>query len=98
MHDFIMLAPTRWTLRRAVRDLNHFLENHGVILLPDKTQLGKTERGFDWMGLWFKKPGMHSIAPRAVSKHHLQCRRLYKQIRHLNKDIQAAPMALYRRR
>ncbi|MBJ9356258.1 hypothetical protein GHT41_21520 [Citrobacter koseri] len=98
MDDFIILAPTRWTLRRAVRNLKHFLYNFGFTLHPDKTQLGKTERGFDWMGLWFKQHGIHSIAPRAVSKHRLQCRRLYEQIRHLNKDLQAARMAMYRRR
>ncbi|ELT4326226.1 transposase [Salmonella enterica] len=98
MDDFIILAPTRWTLRRAVRNLKHFLYNFGFTLHPDKTQLGKTKRGFDWMGLWFKQHGIHSIAPRAVSKHRLQCRRLYEQIRHLNKDLQAARMAMYRRR
>lgn len=98
MDDFIILAPTRWTLRRAVRDLKQFLKTFGFTLHPDKTQLGKTERGFDWMGLWFKRHGIHSIAPRAVSKHRLQCRRLYEHIRHLNKDLQAARMALYRRR
>lgn len=98
MDDFIILAPTRWTLRRAARDLKQFLNNFGFTLHPEKNQLGKTERGFDWMGLWFKQHGIHSIAPRAVSKHRLQCRRLYEQIRHLNKDLQAARMALYRRR
>ena len=98
MDDFIILAPTRWSLRRAVRDLKHFLNTFGFTLHPDKTQLGKTEKGFDWMGLWFKQHGIHSIAPRAVSKHRLQCRRLYEQIRHLNQDLQAARMALYRSR
>lgn len=98
MDDFILLAPTRWTLRRAVRDLKQFLNTFGFTLHPDKTQLGKTERGFDWMGLWFKEHGIHSIAPRAIEKHRLQCHRLYEQIRHLNKNVQAARMALYRRR
>ncbi|MHA0954058.1 reverse transcriptase domain-containing protein [Enterobacter ludwigii] len=98
MDDFIILAPTQWPLRRAVRDLKHFLNTFGLTLHPDKTQPGKTEKGFDWMGLWFKQHGIHSIAPRAVSKHRLQCRRLYEQIRHLNQDLQAARMALYRSR
>ncbi|EKN5096035.1 reverse transcriptase domain-containing protein [Yersinia enterocolitica] len=98
MDDFIILAPTRWSLRRAVRDLKHVLNIYGFTLHPDKTQLGKTERGFDWMGLWFKQHGIHSIAHRAISKHHLQYRRLYEQIRHLSKDLQAVRMALYRKR
>ncbi|MGQ8704367.1 reverse transcriptase domain-containing protein, partial [Serratia marcescens] len=64
MDDFIILAPTRWVLRRAVRDLKQFLNVFGFTLHPDKTQLGKTERGFDWMGLWFNTHGIQSIAPR----------------------------------
>lgn len=98
MNDFLILAPTRWSLRRAVRHVKHFLNTSGFTLHPDKTQLGKTERGFDWMGLWFKQHGIHSIVPRAVTKHRQQCRRLYEQIRHLNQDSQAARMAMYRRR
>ncbi|MEL5558450.1 reverse transcriptase domain-containing protein [Serratia ureilytica] len=98
MDDFIILAPTRWTLRRAVRDLKRALNDNGFSLHPDKTQLGKTERGFDWMGLWFTKRGIHSIAPRAFSKHLLHCRRLYEQIRHLKAHHQDERMALYRRR
>ncbi|HFT7668213.1 TPA: reverse transcriptase domain-containing protein [Serratia marcescens] len=98
MDDFLILAPTRWSLRRAVAQLKHALYSWGFTLHPDKTQLGRTEQGFDWMGLWFRKDGVQSIAPRAVEKHRLQCRRLYERIRHLNSDVQAARMAMYRRR
>ncbi|WP_416172867.1 reverse transcriptase domain-containing protein [Enterobacter ludwigii] len=96
MDDFIILATTRWSLRRAVRDLKHCLNIFGFTLHPDKTQLGKTERGFDWMGLWFKQHGIHSIAPRAVSKHRLQRRRFYEQNRHLSQCLQIAQMAMQR--
>ncbi len=30
---------------------------------PGKTQLGRTEQGFDWMGLWFKRNGVQSSTP-----------------------------------
>lgn len=63
MDDFLILAPTRWSLRRAVRGLNRLMEEYGFTLHPDKTQLGYTARGFDWMGLWFTQGGMQSIAP-----------------------------------
>ncbi|MGP2821003.1 reverse transcriptase domain-containing protein [Serratia marcescens] len=98
MDDFLILAPTRWSLRRAVAKLKQHLYAWGFTLHPDKTQLGRTEQGFDWMGLWFKKGGVHAFAPRAVEKHRLQCRRLYERIRSLNSDVQAARMAMYRRR
>lgn len=98
MDDFIILAPGRWLLRRAVRDLKRLMSEYGFTLHPDKTQLGYTARGFDWMGLWFTQAGMQAIAPRARNKHLQQCRRLYEQIRNLNSQIQAARMAQYRRR
>lgn len=84
MDDFLILAPSGWSLRRAVRDLNRFMEEYGLALRPDKTQPGYTARGIDWMGLWFTQSGMHSIAPHARNKHLLQCRLLYEQIRNLN--------------
>ncbi|EML9989145.1 hypothetical protein RHQ60_004700 [Citrobacter amalonaticus] len=41
MDDFLILAPTRWVLRRAVRQLRIFMEDYGFELHPAKTQLGK---------------------------------------------------------
>ncbi|EDV8901038.1 hypothetical protein BGD62_003659 [Salmonella enterica] len=98
MDDFLILAPTRWSLRRAVRDLNRLMAEYGFTLHPDKTQRGYTAQGFDWMGLWFTRCGMQTIAPRARNKHLLQCRRLYEQIRHLSPPLQANRMAQYRSR
>ncbi|HGM5308652.1 TPA: reverse transcriptase domain-containing protein [Serratia marcescens] len=98
MDDFLILAPTRWLLRRAVRDLKRQMAEYGFILHPDKTQLGYIAQGFDWMGLWFEAGGMQTIAPRAVSKHRQKCRRLYEQIRNLSTHAQEARMAQYRRR
>ncbi|MGN5575945.1 hypothetical protein VF709_24840, partial [Enterobacter sp. Lyrl_3] len=65
---------------------------------PDKTQLGRTQKGFDWMGLWFTDKGITAFAPRATEKHRLKCRQLYEHIRHLSPEAQAARMANYVRR
>lgn len=98
MDDFLIMAPTRWSLRRAVRDLNRLMAEYGFPLHPDKTQLGYTTRGFDWMGLWFTQGGIQSIASRARNKHLQQCRWRYEQIRSLNQNCQETRMAQYRRR
>lgn len=50
MDDWIVIAPSRWKLRRAVKQVNEILE---VLLLekhPDKTFIGKADRGFDFLG------------------------------------------------
>lgn len=72
MDDVLLLAPTRWVLRRAVRDLKHELEDYGFTLHPDKTRFGYTERDFDWMRLWFTESGVQTFAPRTISKHREQ--------------------------
>ncbi len=47
MDDILVLAPTRWRLRKAV---NEILDSLGLLKHPDKTFVGRTERGFDFLG------------------------------------------------
>ena len=98
MDDFILIAPTRHTLRRAIKTLKQLMHDYGFVLHPDKTQPGRTRKGFDWMGLWFTDKGITAFAPRATEKHRLKCRQLYEQIRNLTPESQALRMAAYRRR
>ncbi|WP_149330560.1 reverse transcriptase domain-containing protein [Citrobacter braakii] len=97
MDDFIIITTTRHKLRRAVKILKQRLHEFGFVLHPDKTQLGRTQKGFDWMGLWFTDKGITAFAPRATEKHRLKLRQLYEHIRHLTPEGQAARMALYLR-
>ncbi|WP_336243342.1 reverse transcriptase domain-containing protein [Enterobacter cloacae] len=98
MDDFIIITTTRHKLRRAVKTLKQRLHEFGFVLHPDKTQLGRTRKGFDWMGLWFTDKGITAFAPRATEKHRLKCRQLYEHIRYLSPEAQAARMANYVRR
>ena len=50
MDDWIVLAPSRWKLRRAIRVVNQTLAELKVEQHPDKTSVGKTERGFCFLG------------------------------------------------
>jgi hypothetical protein len=49
MDDWAILAPTRWSLRRAVRVVNETLRELRV-QHPDKTFIGRIERGFTFLG------------------------------------------------
>lgn len=53
MDDFLFLSARHWSLRRAVRRLHDYFEDTGFECHPDKTQIGRIERGFDWLGVWF---------------------------------------------
>ena len=80
MDDFVLLTRTRWQLRRCVKHLHEFFNQGGFETHPDKTQLGRIEHGFDWLGVWFTPTGT-SIAPRALENHRAQRLRLYEQAR-----------------
>ena len=53
MDDWVVLAPTRWKLRKAVRAVNETLAELRVEQHPDKTFIGRTSRGFDFLGYHF---------------------------------------------
>jgi len=63
--DWVILAKTRWQLRRAVRVMNEVLARLGLAQHPDKTFIGRVSRGFDFLGVDFQ-PGA-PLAPSAVS-------------------------------
>ncbi len=56
MDDILVLAPTRWRLRKAVKAVNEVLGSLGLLKHPDKTFIGRIERGFDLPLLSFR-PG-----------------------------------------
>ncbi|QLK63802.1 transposase (plasmid) [Enterobacteriaceae bacterium Kacie_13] len=78
MDDFLILSKTRWGLRRAIKRLYFYLDQGGFDLHPDKTQMGKLVKGFDWLGLWFSPEGI-TRSPRSIKNHLERCRRLYEQ-------------------
>ncbi|WP_341533681.1 reverse transcriptase domain-containing protein, partial [Serratia marcescens] len=50
MDDFLLLTRTRWQLRRGIARLADFFDLSGFERHPDKTQTGRLEKGFDWLG------------------------------------------------
>ena len=78
MDDWVILAPTRWKLRRAIRAVNSTLEELQVEQHPDKTYIGPVERGFDFLGYSFTPEGL-GVAPRTVQKFATNIARLYEQ-------------------
>lgn len=78
MDDFIFFTKKRWHLRKAIKRLHEFFDLGGFETHPDKTQLGKIEHGFDWLGLWYAPEGPR-IAPRAIENHRAHIARLYEQ-------------------
>jgi hypothetical protein len=68
MDDWVVLAPTRWTLRRAARVMQQTLAELKVATHPDKTFLGRTARGFDFLGYRFGAAGLTGVAEATVAR------------------------------
>lgn len=78
MDDVLILAPTRWKLKKAIRVINQTFDELKLEQHPDKTFIGRTERGFDFLGYYFK-PKQLKVATR-TGKHFLEHKaRLYEQ-------------------
>ena len=50
MDDIVVLAATRWKLRRAVQVLNEILSSLKLEKHPEQTFIGRIEKGFDFLG------------------------------------------------
>jgi len=80
MDDILVLAPTRWTLRRAVKAVNEVLGGLCLEKHPDKTFIGRIGRGFDFLGYHFSREGL-SVAKATLEKFVERATRLYEQER-----------------
>jgi len=94
MDDWIILCPSRWKMRRAVKLMHQTLDTLGLSVHPDKTFIGRVSRGFDFLGVQFSSDDSSSplatptIQPSAVAqsrlherldKHLSQAAQLYEQ-------------------
>ena len=78
MDDILILAPTRWKLRKAVLALNETFNELRLEKHPDKTSMGRTQRGFDFLGYHFGPNGI-SLAEKTVANFMTKALRLYEQ-------------------
>lgn len=78
MDDWIVIAPSRWKLRRAVKQVNRVLEGLLLEKHPDKTFIGRAERGFDFLG-YFLTPWGISVSRNTMNHMKERIARLYEQ-------------------
>jgi RNA-directed DNA polymerase len=79
MDDWVLLAPSRWKLRRAVRIVNETLTELKLQQHPDKTFVGRTERGFSFLGYDFNADGLTGIAEPTRARFAERLHQLYEQ-------------------
>jgi len=79
MDDWVVLAPTRWKLRKAVTLVNKTLNALNVWQHPDKTFIGRVDRGFDFLGYRFGPNGLTTMAKSCIDNRNERISRLYEQ-------------------
>jgi RNA-directed DNA polymerase len=80
MDDILILAPTRWQLRGAVKVVNKTLRALGLEKHSEKTFIGRIERGFDFLGYHFSPTGL-KLATKTIADFIEKASRLYEQKR-----------------
>ena len=78
MDDWVVLAKTRWELRKAIKATNEVLNELKVVKHPDKTFIGRISRGFDFLGYRFAPQGL-SVAQVTIQRFLDKVSRLYGQ-------------------
>ena len=79
MDDILILASTRWKLKKAVRVLNQTFNELKLEKHPDKTLIGQAERCFDFLGYRFKPDGRISLAQKTIDNFTAKTLWLYEQ-------------------
>lgn len=89
MDDIVILAKTRWRLRRAIKTLNQMFNVLKLKQHPDKTFVGRIERGFDFLGYHFSH-GPLMLATKTIDNMLVKMHRLYEQKKTASPDKENA--------
>jgi RNA-directed DNA polymerase len=62
MDDVLIMSNRRWGLRKAIKRLDEIFTGLGLEQYPDKTLIGRIEKGFDFLGYHFSRTGLRLAA------------------------------------
>jgi hypothetical protein len=77
MDDIVVLTPTRWRLRHAVKVVNQELDALDLEKHPQKTFIGRIERGFDFLGYHVSPAGL-TVARETMARFVRRVTQLYE--------------------
>jgi len=92
MDDILVLATTRWKLKRAIAVVKHGPAELGLNTHPDKTWVGKAEHGFDFLGYHLKRDGV-TVANATIDRCVIRIRRFYEQER--RRPLRSSALGVY---
>jgi len=78
MDDILILAPSRWKLRKAIRIMNQTFNELNLEQHPDKTLIDRIQNGFDFLGFNFNQNKI-TISKNSLSQFSCRIDQLYEQ-------------------
>jgi len=66
--DWVILTKTKRQCRRLVKKMHHVMRRLQFKLALDKTFIGKTSKGFDFLGYCFNHTGLIGLAKKTIHK------------------------------
>jgi len=78
MDDWIIITPTRWKLNVAVKKVNLILNQHKLTKAYDKTFIGRSQRGVDFLG-YHLTPESLTMGKVSLQRRDARIHRLYEQ-------------------
>ncbi len=78
MDDWVVITPTRWKLRSAEETVNVILNQHKLGKANDKTFIGRSLAGFDFVGYHFT-PESLTVGKISLQRRDARIHRLYEQ-------------------
>ena len=78
MDDILIMTKSRWRLRHAIKILNEEFELLGLKKHPQKTSIGRVEKGFEFLGYHYGRDGLR-LAEKTIDNFISKALRLYEQ-------------------
>ena len=82
MDDIIVLSPTRWKFRKAIKTVNQHFGHLKLKQHPDKTTIGRIKNGFYFLDYQFGQEKI-TVSKRTLQNHIRRITQLYEQKKHL---------------
>ena len=81
MDDIMVLSPTRWKLRKAIKTVNQHFEKLMLKQHSDKATIGRIKNAFDFLGYLFGQEKI-TASKRTLKNHIRRITQLYEQKKH----------------
>ena len=79
MDDYMILAPSRWKLKKAIKKMHKILEALQLIIHPKKKFIGRTNTGCDFLGYTFKSGRKLRPSKESYKRLRIRARRLHEK-------------------